>query len=285
LLTRRKALSLLRRFVDMASRNSTAASMAVIDLDHFKSVNDSYGHPAGDQVLVKLAELLKGALRSNDVVARWGGEEFVVGVLGLAKQSTANRLRDILESLKKLEFSTADGRNFQVSFSAGVAHFPDDGLAVEDLYKSADEALYEAKRLGRSRVTLASAKESLDLDRYDVVVVEDDSPLAEVITESCRARCLSSIAFENAESFLTAVRDGALQTRILILDFDLPDLDGLEILGELRAIPQHPKVLLLSGKMTEEEILKAHDLGIHEYLPKPVHLSVLMRRVERALNA
>ncbi len=140
--------------VARARRCETVLSLAVIDIDHFKSVNDTYGHPVGDRVLKSLARLLQQRLRKTDVIGRYGGEEFVViltGTDGASAFSVMDRIRDGLAHIRQ----HAGSADFSVTFSCGIASFPQypDGAV---LTQAADQALYEAKRGGRNRVVLSS---------------------------------------------------------------------------------------------------------------------------------
>jgi diguanylate cyclase (GGDEF)-like protein len=126
--------------------------VAMIDIDHFKNVNDSYGHPMGDRVIRSLAWLLKQNLRNTDVVGRYGGEEFLV-ILPNAGSTQARQLLDTI----RLDFARfmhlASGSAFDCSFSGGIAQLAP-GLSSTALIKKADEALYRAKRQGRNQLAL-----------------------------------------------------------------------------------------------------------------------------------
>ena len=136
-----------------ARRHGTELCFAMIDLDKFKKVNDTYGHPVGDQVLITLARLLQQRLRKTDVVGRLGGEEFAV-ILPECDIATAVSLLDRLrESFAGISFPVGS-ETFSATFSCGIASFSRHGEA-EALCKSADEALYEAKNGGRNRVVAA----------------------------------------------------------------------------------------------------------------------------------
>lgn len=151
---RRKSEEAVGRLITMARRYGLHVSLAVVDLDHFKHVNDRYGHAAGDTVLRRVAAMLREAFRGEDVVARWGGEEFVVAFYGAPVSSAVRRLEDLLDRLRSED--VLSGTSLSMTFSAGVAHFPADGDDVQSLYRMADRALYRAKEAGRARV-LASA--------------------------------------------------------------------------------------------------------------------------------
>ena len=151
LFNRRYFDSAFARELARCDRSSTSLGLLLADIDHFKSFNDTYGHAMGDLVLKKVAGILSGALRKADVLARFGGEEFVV----LLPNVTA---RGALESAERLRESVAaaevhpGGPRKRVTVSIGAALFPTDASDSESLLKAADEALYEAKHLGRNRV-------------------------------------------------------------------------------------------------------------------------------------
>jgi diguanylate cyclase (GGDEF)-like protein len=139
----------LEEYLHLAQRNQQPVCFAILDLDRFKQVNDLYGHAAGDLVLCHVGRLLNRSLRSEDSVGRWGGEEFAIGMYGMTKQDGVQRLTNILNSLRSEKFTAPSGDRFQVTFSAGVAQYPEDGLDLQSLYRAADVALYEAKKAGR----------------------------------------------------------------------------------------------------------------------------------------
>lgn len=150
---RRKAIQELNRLLRLAKRQSQPLCFVILDLDRFKLVNDQHGHEAGDRVLSRFGALLKQIFRSEDVVARWGGEEFVVGLYGATRQQTMARLTELLEIMHQQEFTGASGEKFRVSFSGGIAQYPEDGADLQALYRSADAALYQAKTGGRGQVS------------------------------------------------------------------------------------------------------------------------------------
>ena len=153
---RRKSTTTLNHLIRMASRFHQPFTFCMLDLDNFKRINDTYGHAVGDQVLRRLGKTLLKTFRAEDVVARWGGEEFAVGMFGMPLQDAVQRMTGMLEAFREELFTTPGGMEFRVTFSAGVAQYPEDGLELQSLYRSADKALYQAKRAGRDRVLPAA---------------------------------------------------------------------------------------------------------------------------------
>jgi len=142
----------LNKFLRLSQRHKQPLCLAILDLDNFKRVNDAFGHVTGDAVLRQVGQLLRQSFRGEDVVARWSGEEFVVGMYGTTQSDGVQRLTNVLETLRQQEFTAPNGSKFRVTFSAGVAQYPEDGADLQSLYQSADTALYQAKTTGRDRV-------------------------------------------------------------------------------------------------------------------------------------
>ncbi|MDX6578719.1 MAG: hypothetical protein QOJ47_268 [Gaiellales bacterium] len=147
----------LDRLLRLAARYEQPLALATLDLDRFKQVNDLHGHAAGDAVLRRFGSLLLETFRGEDVVGRWGGEEFVVGMYGMSAANARERLADLLAVFEREQFEGAGGARFGVAFSAGVAQYPEDGAHLAALYQAADAALYRAKAGGRGRVAVADA--------------------------------------------------------------------------------------------------------------------------------
>ncbi|ART62561.1 MASE3 domain-containing protein [Kushneria marisflavi] len=127
-------------------------SLALLDLDHFKRLNDTWGHDAGDQVLVALGEILTQRLRATDLSCRYGGEEFIVVLPGASASIAMMRLNEVLEQFGLWSMEAGDDRISHLTFSAGLIEAPRQGHDMNTLIELADQALYGAKHAGRGRV-------------------------------------------------------------------------------------------------------------------------------------
>lgn len=143
-----------RLAIELEDSYRSHLTVLLIDIDHFKRINDRFGHPFGDQVLVETAAILKKSLRLIDSVGRLGGEEFIILLPRTPQEKgviTAERIRETLESHP----FQCDGKPVTVTVSVGVAtHTPAQLRGKESLMKAADDALYKAKRAGRNRVVV-----------------------------------------------------------------------------------------------------------------------------------
>ncbi|HVY06788.1 MAG TPA: diguanylate cyclase [Burkholderiales bacterium] len=150
-----------RRFLDdalpgeiaRAIRERTSLCLMMVDIDHFKQVNDTYGHQAGDEVLKTLAEILRGEARRTDVACRYGGEEFVLLLPKMNLESACQRAEHWRQTFAEAKVSI-DGNLVRCTLSVGIAMFPEHGNSAEDLLRNGDRALYLAKALGRNRVVV-----------------------------------------------------------------------------------------------------------------------------------
>ncbi len=154
-LNRRGMDIVLPREVARARRVNAPLSVGMVDLDHFKHINDTFGHQAGDRVLVHMTELMRSVLRETDLIVRYGGEEFLV-ILPDTDMQGARLVLDRLQDIVVKSPVIHEGRRISVGFSAGVAQFRDDDNGAT-LVLRADRALQSAKRGGRSQVVLAEA--------------------------------------------------------------------------------------------------------------------------------
>lgn len=158
LLNHSAAKGRLNQLVQSLQAAEESLCVAMLDIDHFKAINDTYGHPVGDQVIRSLAWLLKGRLRASDIIGRYGGEEFMV-VLRSAGLDEAEAVLDCIRA----DFATLPhahaGGALRATFSAGIACFPA-WKTGNDLTHAADGALLEAKRLGRNRIARARQADS-----------------------------------------------------------------------------------------------------------------------------
>ncbi|MFL1485712.1 diguanylate cyclase [Marinobacter sp. LN3S78] len=152
LYNRRWLDEVLEQEIPRALREQQPLSFCVMDLDHFKQVNDNWGHDVGDRILVALARLLTEGSRKHDVAARFGGEEFVLVLPGLDATRGREVVERLLKAFSELDFGAGGPDN--LTFSAGLAVVPDHASDRENLFKMADRALYRAKEAGRNRVVV-----------------------------------------------------------------------------------------------------------------------------------
>ena len=169
----------IRKALQLARRSQHHVAVCFVDLDHFKNVNDAYGHKVGDALLVALAQMLKTLLRDGDTLARWGGDEFVVLLPELA---SAEAVRPVAQKLLEAMRRTVEleGLSINVTFSMGISVFPDDGGDADGLLAQADRAMFYAKSQGRNSFQMFGDMSHKGLGRKELYI---QSRLAQAIRE------------------------------------------------------------------------------------------------------
>src|SRR5713101_6198150 len=158
LYNRRYLGEFLPRVLVRARRSATHVAVILIDLDHFKRINDSFGHEAGDIVLTAIGNLLKGKVRGGDIACRYGGEEFALVLPETGGDAAERRAEDIRLAIADLRLSHAEKLLGKITASFGIALFPDHAEDTDSILRVADVALYAAKGAGRNRVIVGSAE-------------------------------------------------------------------------------------------------------------------------------
>jgi diguanylate cyclase (GGDEF)-like protein len=160
LFNRRYLEDTLSRELHRAHRRKSPLGAAMLDLDHFKRFNDTFGHNAGDSLLRELGQLLREKLRKSDISYRYGGEEFVLILPDSSLADTRQRVEQIRGLFKELKIRHGDQLLGTITLSAGIAGAPEHGSTTAELLRAADNALYAAKQAGRDRVVIYEAKQS-----------------------------------------------------------------------------------------------------------------------------
>ena len=165
-------LSHLQTAIELLAATGAPASVLLCDLDHFKSINDRYGHIVGDQVLREVGVRLQNAVRSTDVVGRYGGEEFLVVLNDCEPFDIMRHAERVRRSVMSTAFQT-DAGFLNVSVSIGATSVParPESLSLEQIVKQADEALYQAKDTGRNRVCITSVRRGSDRRTSDLAIL------------------------------------------------------------------------------------------------------------------
>ncbi|MFZ6681801.1 ligand-binding sensor domain-containing protein [Undibacterium sp. Tian12W] len=146
-------MEMLDMEIGKAQRQQTPLLLALLDLDHFKRINDTYGHPAGDAVLIEVVRRLNATVRQSDAVGRYGGEEFLIIIPGLDIAHGKSLIERLLKSVREKEITISEHQSIAVTSSFGVIAFdPQNPMTAADLISHADQALYRSKQQGRNRV-------------------------------------------------------------------------------------------------------------------------------------
>ena len=272
----------LKREIGRASRYKSALSVAMADIDHFKSINDFFGHQAGDFVLKCISARLKQELRDSDMVARYGGEEFAI-ILPMTKLdeafAAAERIRKAIAGMT-IDY---EGKPISVTMSFGVAAFGSQPMEVDGLIKMADEALYEAKRTGRNRCCQFKPLEPECIDAPTVVVIDDEEVVLVTVTKMLQRLGYSVVSVSSGQEAIKMFRSKP-KVAMVIMDLVMPDIAPEQLLEVIRGMGAGIKILLSSGycptTVSNSELLKKAD----GFLQKPYRLSELSEIVSTSLG-
>ncbi len=280
----------MKQLVSDFRRTERIFSLALLDLDYFKHINDTYGHLVGDEVLQAFSELVRSSIRIEDTFCRYGGEEFALFMPNTDAASALLVIERIQSQFAAMDF-WAKQQQFRVTFSGGITEIRARRDDPEELIEDADQALYASKHAGRNQTTLYN--EYLPTGKVEqvlkVIVVDDDALIRRIVVQQFREwepannLKMEVSSFENGAQFLQSVWYSPEDKFIILLDGIMPELDGLEVLKQLRS--RYPEVnilvIMLTGRNNQQDIIHALQLGADDYIVKPFHLPEMLTRVER----
>ncbi|GEB35554.1 MULTISPECIES: response regulator [Brevibacillus] len=281
-----------QRLLSDSLRNSTPFSLAFMDIDHFKKVNDTHGHLVGDVVLSRFASFIKTNSGKYDIFFRYGGEEFLLLMPRTSGQDAKLRIKQLLVDFQALSFESAEG-SFSLSFSAGVVQIEDGQKPLSHWIDAADTALYAAKNNGRCRVEMAKRNDDPDTRtvRLKVAIIDDDSLTRTLLADCARASLEGWIhtdirTFHEGAAFFESSWHQGPEAYLVILDGIMPHMDGLDVLRLIRALPNSKQytVLMLTGRSGEQDIARALQLGADDYMTKPFSIKELEARIKRLIK-
>lgn len=258
LANRAHAITRLQNTLRTARRSNTYPALIFLDLDHFKTVNDSLGHDVGDQLLIEVGRRLSDATREKDCVARMGGDEFVIIITeGNSPQGAENVARRILHVLEHPV--KAGGRDIFVTCSVGIAYCPTEGIEVEALLSRADMAMYQAKRSGRNRFC-----------------VYRDEMLLETVTrmelEADLRRAVEQDEFVLAYQPIVSVENRELTGVEALIRWR--HVSGMRMPGDFIGIAEESDLIQAIGDwVLREACRQAVEWNMHEALPMSVNVS------------
>lgn len=286
----------------MAHRYGFCAGVLLVDIDHFKLINDTYGHLAGDQVLRELAEVTSTICRNSDMIARYGGDEIII-VLPDAVPADLSALGErLLKAIRDYSFC-ADKHDLHCTVSIGATSSRTengDMYPPEEVLARADGALYTAKRNGRDRCAVWSQdsghKEAdNDIDVADeenkqenkattIAVIDDDKAVLDIM------KLILEIEGHNCEVFSTAsdVRD-YVTTRpgyidIAFVDLNLNDANGLDLIQELHGTDSSLVAIVITGDATLDNAVNSLRYGAYDFIQKPIQREQLKVTLARAIE-
>lgn len=277
-------MEILHQEISRATRYKTPLSIIIADVDHFKSVNDFFGHQAGDHALKCVSSHLKKLLRDSDHIARYGGEEFgIILPMTPLKEAiqAAERLRKAIESEKIIYRE----KSISVTMSFGIALLENNRkVDVEGLIKMADEALYDAKNTGRNKCCHYKLQNPEKTQTSTVLVIDDEEVVLVTVTKMLERLGYAVLAAKSGQEAADLLHQKGIKIDMVIMDMVMPDTSPDKILNDIRDMHSESKVVLTSGYNLSsggnENLLKK----TNGFLQKPYQLAELSRIVKATLN-
>ena len=273
--------------------------LLVVDIDHFKAVNDSYGHVVGDQVLKECAALARASVRESDVVCRYyGGDELVV-ILPWADESETRRIAERMLEMFRGAIVCADTYDLRVTISIGASTMlAGPGHSAETFLIQADRALYRAKQTGRNKLCFADEVPALvhpapegfaphapagavDPKRV-VLVVDDDQTLCVLFQRMLTREGFGVLVAQSVAAALAIAERERGMIDVALVDLHLENENGLDLLKKLRGVDESIIGIVITGQATLENAVASLQQGAYDFVQKPVAPSQLSAVLERA---
>ena len=275
----------LDRLLRAASRRDEPFILVQLRVDRLDEIAREEGAVIGDLVLRRLAAAVKQIEQSGDVTGRWSTNELVIGISGVDRRAIEGRLGPVLDPLVGEQLTSPSGRVVHCEFRRHVAVAPDDGTTLASLDRTCQIAFSrgddERVATGPEGVWFTSSANTVD-----VVVVEDDDSVADVISYALDLRGYRSRRFIDGEEAANALTGGEVAGRVVLLDVGLPSLDGFGVLRRLvsQGTLDASHVIMLTARSSEDERLRALELGATEHMSKPFSVPVLLGRLDQVLG-
>ena len=279
-----------RYYEDKMKRLPVTGGVAMIDLDDFKLVNDTYGHDAGDMLLATTAAIIKRRIRRDDALIRFGGDEFILVMPGISDEVFDKKLDEICKRLHQEKLPESIG--FQLSVSMGGLVVTDQ--TVELALSRADKLMYQAKMKKNMVVTewrqhqmetMEAQEKNLGKERPLVLIVDDSLINRMILKEMLQDNYDILEAGDGAEGLGILSRYGK-SISLVLLDIMMPVLDGFGVLekmeeqGWINDIP----VIMISSEDSADSISRAYEMGVSDYISRPFDASVVYKRVYNTIK-
>lgn len=276
-----------RYYEDVVSSSIGPAGVAVMDLDDFKVCNDTYGHHAGDMALEAAADAIRACIRKNDLLIRYGGDEFLLILSGIPSDYFKTKLEMIRNRVQ--DTAVPGYAHLHLSLSIGGT-MQTVAAPMEDAVLRADRMMYQAKQ-HKNAVVVDTADSTHAVPEDDVqncpqILLGDDSLMNRMMLKEILSADYRILEAADGQECLDKMNDYAGDISLVLLDINMPRLDGFDVLKAMNAnhaIEDIP-VIMISSEDSEEAIRKAYELGASDYVNRPFDARVVYRRVTNTIK-
>ena len=275
-----------RYYEDIASRIVGPAGVALLDVDNFKICNDTYGHYAGDMALKTAANAIQSCIRESDLLIRYGGDEFLLVLPGIPGDFLQTKLEQIRTAAQMT--SVPGYSHFRISLSIGgtIQTITD---PLENIVRRADWLMYQAKcRKNAVMVEVPGHNPTLEklLQEKTQILLVDDSKMNRMLLREILGDGYNILEAENGQECLETLRAEAGNIALVLLDINMPGMDGFEVLKAMNAnhtIEDIP-VIMISSEDSDAAIRRSYELGASDYVNRPFDARIVYRRVTNTIK-
>lgn len=274
-------------------RISSVYSFSMVDLDHFKKVNDTHGHQVGDEVLKAFVDTFVKIKDPEDTISRYGGEEFAIVFPNKTAEQAMEKIAHWREEFSRVEIQTETG-DISYKFSAGIKEVEDSNLHRKVIIEQADKALYYAKETGRNKTSIYedTLEKMKTKDEVTLIIVDDDRMVREMLThhfkkrQAISSRPIKIKSYADGLSFLEDSWYEQNQQYVILLDGVMPKMDGIEVLQKIRETYGNNNIIvsMLTARKGELEVARALNIGADDYMLKPFNVQEVAARLDRLIE-
>ena len=307
LYNRRHLEEVLERTWEVSSRYDHPMAVVMIDLDHFKTLNDTFGHLIGDQALSELSELLRKVVRASDIIARYGGDEMVV-VLPQAERAEARAFCERLIHAVRKKLFCANTQPLHLTVSIGVTDSQNSGRPrnASDILDQADQALYSAKKAGRDtyriwsdvvrkdatpQIQSAFKEAQLGLTQAEyagekgrIMIVDDEPSVCMILKQILIKESYKITTASSVDKAVKTLTEHQGEFDLVITDLNMPEKGGIDLLRELDSADKSIIKLVMTGDVTTDNAIASLRHGAYDFIAKPFAHDRLVAVVERAFE-
>ena len=270
-----------RYYEDVLRHQHVYAGVAVVDIDDFKVVNDTLGHHAGDIAIKTIADTIGSCIRDTDQLVRYGGDEFVLVLNGIAPEDFKTKLQRITDCVSSTHIPDYEHLSLTISIGGVQAS----GRSVEEAVREADGLMYRAKSHRDTVITDADADKIPEFSKPLLLIVDDSELNREILREMLKEEYDILEASGGKEGIELLERHGS-NISLVLLDIMMPGINGFDVLsrmvrsGWIDDIP----VIMISSEDSDDVVLRAYELGASDYVSRPFDMRVVRQRVSNVMR-